>query len=84
MTSDIYMKLLQDVEELLLKHQHGDIAMGLVHLQLYGLQNESDKIDYLRKLKRNHDGTAQKLGIRTAKGVEEIQRHFGDLEQGDE
>ena len=83
MSSELYVKLLQDVEELLLSRPYGDIAMGYVKLQLYGLQDEQDRIRHLRNILRNKDGTAQKLGERTAESVEEIKRHTETLESGE-
>jgi hypothetical protein len=81
--SDIYRKLLQDVEDKLNNHPYGDIAIGQVHLMLYGLQSEPDKIKYLRKVLKNHEGTTQRLGERTEEAVKEFQRHTEDMGYGD-
>lgn len=83
MKSDLYMKLLHEVEELLQSHPHGDIGMGYVMLTIRSLADEKDKIAYLQDIIRNRNGSGEKLGKRVAESVKEFQRHTEDMGYGD-
>lgn len=82
MRSELYMKLLQDVEELLLSRKYGDIGMGYVHLTLYGITDERDKIAYLQsvlKTGEGENGKAEKFIRSAEKSVKEFQSDIEDM-----
>lgn len=79
MRSELYMKLLQDVEDLLLSRQYGDIGMGYVMLTINALANEKDKIAYLQSILKDKNGTGRNIGKRVTKSVKEFQQHTRDM-----
>ena len=80
MRSDLYKKLLQDVEEHLNNHKFGDIAIGYVNLILYGMQDEKDKITYLQSILKDKNGKRGKLLDSVEEEIEVVQRHFEDMD----
>jgi len=80
MRSDIYKKLLHDVEEHLNNHKFGDIAIGYVNLILYGMQDEKDKIIYLKSILKDKNGKRGKLLDSVEEETEIVQRHFEDMD----
>ena len=78
MRSEMYMKLLQAVQDLMKDREHGDIAMGYISLELYGIPDEQSKIAFLQKvLKINGRSIDGKL---RGSLKERIEKSIGDSE----
>ena len=78
MRSEMYMKLLQAVQDLMKDREHGDIAMGYISLELYGIPDEKSKIAFLQKvLKINGRSIDGKL---RGSLKERIEKSIGDSE----